>query len=596
MFLKKVDLLSPQITLFYKGDESHSSIFSGIITLIAYIIIFVFGVYYALEFINKENPTAYFFNRYVEDAGNYPVNASSMFHFIQMMATGKNNSHKYTDFNAITVYGLELSIDDYMEDNDPMLHDHWIYGYCNNDSDTKGVAHLVNHELYDQALCIRKYYNKEKDTYYETNHENFRWPSIDKGCSHPDRTFYGVVLEKCRNITARKRAGYEDCKTEEEINDYLFSSSIIIQLIDYYPDVLNYEVPFTKYFYALTNGLFKDSITINHLNFNPALMKTHNGIFFDNQVDEQAYIFIQNEKVTLEDKVEKVVDGVTVTQKTGIVVGWYFWMLNTMEYYERNYKRLQDILGDIGGVSSIVILVAEALNFLASRYALLLDTEELMQILSTENIVKLDRVPTIFYKNDKILFPPRRNYYYRNNNPQNNNQRIINYQRVVKPNVVDNNSIKNDNEQYNNIFNKNGNKNNMINIYMEDESEFNSNSKINQRRMMNKGYIEKSRRNYSTKRNLGTNNELKINENGYTINEYKDGEKENHHHNKKSNISFFNFLGYLFTCGKNSPNISYFVNMREQIISEENMVQSYFDIYKLLKVCKLERTKQNEII
>ena len=61
--------------------------------------------------------------------------------------------------------------------------------------------------LYDQALCIRKYYNKEKDTYYETNDDNFRWPSVDKGCSHPNRTFYGVILEKCRNITARKRAG-----------------------------------------------------------------------------------------------------------------------------------------------------------------------------------------------------------------------------------------------------------------------------------------------------------------------------------------------------------------------------------------------------
>ena len=267
-----------------------------------------------------------------------------------------------------------------------------------------------------------------------------------------------------------------------------------------------------------------------------------------------------------------------------------------MEYYERNYKRLQDILGDIGGVSSIVILAAEAINFLASRYVLLLDTEELMQILSTENILKLDRVPTLFYKNDKIFFPPRRNYYYRNNNPQNNNQRIINYQRVIKPNVVNNNSIKNDSEQYNNIINKNSNRNNMVNIYLEDDSEFKSNSKVNQRRIPNKGYIEKSRRNNYTGRMFGTNNELKIDENGYTIKEYKDGEKENHHHNKKSNISFFKFLGYLFTCGKSNPNISYFLNMREKIISEENTVQFYFDIYKLLKACKLDRTKQNEII
>ena len=597
MFLKKVDLLSPQITLFYKGDESHSSIFSGIISLVAYTIVFIFGVYYALEFINKENPTAYFFNRYVEDTGNYPMNSSSMFHFIQMMETG-DNYHKYTDFNAITIYGLEVTIDDYMKDNNPMLQDHWIYGYCNNDTDTKGVAHLINHELYEQALCIRKYYNKAKDTYYETTDPNFRWPSVDKGCSHPDRTFYGIVMEKCRNNTARKKAGYEDCKSLEEINDYIFSSSIIIQLIDYYPDVLNYEVPFTKYFYALTNGLFKDSVTVNHLNFHPALMKTHNGIFFDNQVDEQVYIFIQNEKVTLDDKVEKEINGVKTRVETGIVVSWYFWMLNTMEYYERNYKRLQDILGDIGGVSSIVILAAEVINFLASRYILLLDTEELMQRLSTENRSKLNRVPTIFRKNDKILFPPRRNYYYRNNNnPQNNNQRIINYQRVMKPNVVDinNASLKNDSDQNKNLFNKNSNRNNMINIYMEDESEFNSNSKSNQRRMLNRGYNEKNGRTYSTGRMLGTNNEMKNNENENYMSEYNDQKKEVET-NKKSNFSFFKYLGYLFTCGKSSPDISYFVNLREQIISEENMVQSYFDVYNLLKINKIDRPKQNELI
>ena len=76
MFLKKFDMLSPPITLYYKGDDKHPSIFSALLTIVAYTIVFIFGVYYALEFINRENPTAYFFNRYVEDAGEFPLNAS----------------------------------------------------------------------------------------------------------------------------------------------------------------------------------------------------------------------------------------------------------------------------------------------------------------------------------------------------------------------------------------------------------------------------------------------------------------------------------------------------------------------------------------
>ena len=580
MLFKKIDFLTPPITLYFKGDEAHSSIFSGIISLIVYLIVFTYGVYYSLEFIYKKNPTSYFFKRYIEDTGNYPVNASSMFHFIQMMGTGANNTHKYTDFNSITIYGIELSIDEYMENKDPMLNDHWIYGYCNNDSDTKGVSHLVNHELYDQALCIRKYYNKEKDTYYETNDKDFRWPSVDKGCSHPNRTFYGVILEKCRNITARKRAGYEDCKSEEEINDYIFSSSIIIQLIDYYPDVLNYEVPFTKYFYPLTNGLFKDSITINNLNFNPALMKTHNGIFFDNQIDEQAYVFIQNEKVTFEDKIEKVIDDIIVTEKTGIVVGWYFWVLNTMEYYERNYKRLQDILGDIGGVSSIVILIVEPLNLLVSKYVLLLDTEEMMIKLSSENKRKLNKVPTIFEQNNKKISSFKRNNYFRNNNPK-----LKIHQRIMKAHSIKNNNnifIKEDNSH------RSSNNNNTVNTHLENNSE-----KTNETKMNKKRYHEKSDHSYSCFRRIGPIHDINLNGNN-SINKYKNNkELENY---KKSNFSFFKYLGYLFTCGKNSPNIYFYINLREQIISEENMVQTYFNIYKLLKSCQLKQPKKNKII
>ena len=87
MFLKKFDMLSPPITLYYKGDDKHSSIFSAVLSIVAYTIVFTFGVYYALEFINRENPTAYFFNRYIEDAGEFPLNASSMFGFLQFVDT-----------------------------------------------------------------------------------------------------------------------------------------------------------------------------------------------------------------------------------------------------------------------------------------------------------------------------------------------------------------------------------------------------------------------------------------------------------------------------------------------------------------------------
>jgi len=84
MIFKEIDFLSPQITLFYKGSLSHSSITSGILSLIAFIIIIIFAIYYSLDFLKWQNPKAYYFMRFVDDAGLFPINSSSFFHYISL--------------------------------------------------------------------------------------------------------------------------------------------------------------------------------------------------------------------------------------------------------------------------------------------------------------------------------------------------------------------------------------------------------------------------------------------------------------------------------------------------------------------------------
>jgi hypothetical protein len=50
--------------------------------------------------------------------------------------------------------------------------------------------------------------------------------------------------------------------------------------------------------------LFPKYYTVNNLNFNPSLIKTHNGIFLDNSIEELSYFFTQNEKVTMDEEIE----------------------------------------------------------------------------------------------------------------------------------------------------------------------------------------------------------------------------------------------------------------------------------------------------
>ena len=56
MILKNFDFISPPITLFFHGMNSHSSIFTGIISLIVLIICLIGANILSLDIFLKRNP------------------------------------------------------------------------------------------------------------------------------------------------------------------------------------------------------------------------------------------------------------------------------------------------------------------------------------------------------------------------------------------------------------------------------------------------------------------------------------------------------------------------------------------------------------
>ena len=593
MFLRKLDFLSPQITLYYKGEQSHSSILSGILSVIGYSICLLFAFVYAIEFINKENPQVYYYNRYIEDAGKFSLNSSSMFHFIQIIDTESNNPD-VMDFDLLTIIGIEETIDLYQEDNDLSNNNHWLYGPCNNSTDIKGIDKLISFNYFTESACIRKYYNKDDKKYYNTNDKNFRWPTILHGCSNPNRTFYGIIIEKCTNSTLKLLSDNRYCKSKNDIINYIKLRSINFYIIDHFTDILNYSTPYRKYLYGISTGIFEDSYTTNHLNFNPTKLISDEGIFYSHKKETLSYIFDLNEKIT------------SFQKDTNIYASFYFWMQNRMQYYERIYEKFQNVLSDVGGLCSLVLTFLELINILINQYINLFDAQEYMNEIEElkiyeHNIFKLNinnlvsplRQPIdksnniVSKKSINILFPPKKKIS-QNINDSTNKSALFKEPIDIYDNNLQISSYKSSKEEKvksrdkNAIKNKKG-KNNSMALNKSPLSKtkfFNNKNKTKNNESIFKKITNNEKEKIESPSLIKLKDNLNIN--------IKDKNKieTNEINNKKPNyrkINFFHYLAYLIPFTKYYSYIQLYSDFRIKMISEENLILSNLNIDKLFK-------------
>ena len=125
--LKQFDFISPPITLYYKNHLKHTSYFSIFLSILSFILIVIFTVLFSLDFFLHKNPTAYYYNHYREDVGVYPLNSSSLFHFITI---GENINNFIYNKYSISVIGVNQRDDYILSNNNESEYDHWIYEKC----------------------------------------------------------------------------------------------------------------------------------------------------------------------------------------------------------------------------------------------------------------------------------------------------------------------------------------------------------------------------------------------------------------------------------------------------------------------------------
>ena len=402
------DFISPEITLFYRGKEKHSSFFSTIISILILILIIFLIIYLSKDFLFKKNPTSFTYNTYVDKIHLIPFNSTGILHYINIYNTN-DKIHKI-DKRAFQIIGLPVNdLYFYLNNYEAIKFDHWIYSYCD-EKDLIGInSNLIIEAFSNNSLCIKEMYNKTLNKVFSKNENGFEYPSLKNGTSNINGNFYGVYIMKCQNNSINNYS----CYSNEEIN-YKYNEfySYSINFIDNLVKINEYKEPYIPFFHSISNAFNKESFTFNHLNFHLLQIKTHEGIILDIESNKNSYKFDFNEKL-ININNEKLIFGV-----------FYFWVANKMDIYERNYKKLQDISGSINGIIEIILLLVRTINsFLFHEFRTLKDfnieLEENINIKPKKNNIK--KSVTSFKEN------------YLNNN-------IVNI--IKKPSLFNNNYIQ----------------------------------------------------------------------------------------------------------------------------------------------------------
>ena len=333
MFIKELDFLSPSITIYHKGELSHSSWMSGILSLLQIIAVFLCGIYYSLDLIKHREPKAYYYTRFVEDAGFFPVNCSSLFHFISISIRKEDIIESDFDFLSFRIIGMDTYYSNYLDDPNITNIDHWLYGNCDNSSVNNVIQSIIkskNFNNYEKYACLSQFYDSKLKKYYHTGEDNFRWPNVSHGLANPKGNYYSVFIEKCSDNILEQvfGKGKYKCKTKEEMKNIMdgihgFHFNFVNQDID----ILNYKEPNKKYIFTIENTIDEDNLSINHINLNPVLVTTFDGLVFEKSNEIRMYIYDRNDAFSYN------------RPGTNIYSIYNIWLKNRMQCYDRTYKK-----------------------------------------------------------------------------------------------------------------------------------------------------------------------------------------------------------------------------------------------------------------
>ena len=372
MFMKYIDYISPKITFYHKGLHRHSTLFGGILTLIMSISVLSLFIKYFSAIISREKCTSIFYTKYENDTGYFPLNSSSLFQIIRLH---KDNTNLKIDFGSLRIILISKIYEDYEYSPEILENtEHWVYDNC----DENDINYFNNekHKLYSgnlditNALCIKYYYNSTDKKYYsiknDTNNK-FIWPYLQHGLSNRNNVLLATFIEKCYNNSITNQI-FGKCNTEEKINSYLNQRNHVkIELIDNQVDLNNLSTPLQLYFYELSTEVMNDDhyFTFN-LYYRPLLFQNKQDYLFGGFDNTNSFIFHDY----------KIISSLKKNNEN-ILVKYTYWMQNYKDIYQRKYESILDLFQSVGGITQFIYYFLYYVNYLYNRYILMINTQKL---------------------------------------------------------------------------------------------------------------------------------------------------------------------------------------------------------------------------
>jgi hypothetical protein len=365
--LNKFDLLSPPITLFYLGKRTHTSRIGGSLILLLFVLCSTYLIYLVYLIIGHKQITSIFYKKFEYDIGQYYLNSSSIYYFIQFHSIDDhsylfNNAKKY--FRIYSYFGNTDFEESYLD-----KVDHWVYDTCRENIDDNNLDKSLfqNINNFNNSACLRYYYNSTEKIYYSIDNEKFIWPYLAHGTSQKNNIFLHTTIEKCTDNSPTNQL-FGECPSQEEMDEYTSKIvAIFLYFIDYQVDPTNYHHPIRKYMQSITSGVgTEQGFEENYVFFSPLRVRTTEGSILQKTKDLDSLYFDSNVKMS------------SPNVESYFKLGRFtHFMQNNMQIYERRYDDAFEILSDIGGIMQCFFNFLYWINYLYNSFIIVSDTNKL---------------------------------------------------------------------------------------------------------------------------------------------------------------------------------------------------------------------------